>query len=332
MVGRVLVALLVAASAGFVMLQQRASETTAITSELADERARSLARLVDQHERAIAELTAAIEEAQAKVAWQEHQLAELAQDCTPGDVPRADVTIAAFQRRAPGGDTMGPRALEANGRTDRRYALVLKGDAASITRVRIYPGLDDGTPLAHSMSCDTLDGDGVALLGVVAGGRRHVGGFGVQNIAKVAGAATWELRCDENPERATPLVVEVVVAGVGALRQVLPPLPPLDLGAKEAPPLDRSLKGDEVARVIRQASSAIEACVAAGKGNVPAGKQRLQLTVIPSGVVVDARFADQRANELPAGRCILLTAKRLHFPAFVGEQTNIDIPLILSSP
>ncbi len=330
MVGRVIVALLVAASAAFVMVQRRSSETTSIAAEVTDDRARALAKHVEQQARTIDELTALLETERADARWQAQQLADLARDCTPGDEPRASVEIAALQRRAPSGDHVGRLGPTPDGGVDRRYALVLKGDAATISRVRLYPGLDDGTPFTRQRGCDTLSGESASLMGVVVAGRQRVQGFGPQALEKPAGTAVWELRCDEDLERGMPIVVEIVAAGAGAVHHALQPLPP-----PKAPPAPREsdiFKRTSVLGGIKNGLSSIEPCIESRKHDTPRGKVRLAITIAPAGVVTEAHFLDANIERSAVGRCVVLAAKRWRFSPFVGAPETVEVPLILAPP
>jgi uncharacterized coiled-coil protein SlyX len=223
MLGRLIVALLVVCSAAFVMLQKRETESTSIGATLADTRAKEAEQRAADQEKKIAGLQAQVEELETKVAWQDERFTELAEDCTPASPEIAEVEIATLKRRPAGGDVLGLRDFERNGREDQRFALVLRGDAGTITRARLFSSLDDGTELMGKPSCDTLDGDSTLLMGVVAGGKHRVTAFGPQEIAKKAGVVPFELLCDLVLDRARPLTVELLFAGGSKERMTIGP-------------------------------------------------------------------------------------------------------------
>jgi predicted Zn finger-like uncharacterized protein len=93
-----------------------------------------------------------------------------------------------------------------------------------------------------------------------------------------------------------------------------------------------NLDAANVASVVKNGASAVQACVEseAKSGNLPSGKQRLVLTVVPKGLVESARFENGAVSASPVGECIRGAAKKWKFAPFAGETTDIEIPLILS--
>ncbi len=219
MVGRLIVALLVIASAAYVMLQRRATESTDIKATItatrahqADERALALEDQVKQ-------LRDQVRALEHDLAWQRDQLGALTADCTPVAADQPEVTIAKVTRRPARPNQPWPAGL--------RVGLLLAGDEATITRVRLYSSLDDGTPLNDFVACDTASRDGGLLLGVIANGIDVVQDFGPQRIAKRRGAVAYELVCDSSFDADKPLTVELVLAGGASARTTVFPKEPV---------------------------------------------------------------------------------------------------------
>lgn len=214
MVGRLIVALLVIASAAFVMLQRRATESTDIKATITATRAKEAddrALALEEQVKSLRDQMRALEH---DIEWQREQLHSLAADCTPMAADQPDVEIVKVTRRPPTKN----QAWTAG----QRVGLVLAGDEATITRVRVFTSLDDGTPLNDFVSCDTANRDHGLLLGVIANGRDVVKEFGQQNIAKRRGAVPFELVCDSNLDADKPLTVELLLAGGATARATVP--------------------------------------------------------------------------------------------------------------
>lgn len=225
MIGRLIVAALVIASAAFVMLSRRETESTSIEVNLTELRARDAEARAVALDHQVAELKEKVAKLEGELQVQGDHLVELTEDCTPTAPEGAQLTVASFKRRDPAGDVMGPREIFRSGRVDERFAVVLKGEATTVTRVRLYSSADDGTPLRHTPSCDTLEtDDAVALLGVFASGRAVSGDFGRQAIAKAKGVVPLELRCDMSISPFEPVTLEVIAEGGGSARATLAPL------------------------------------------------------------------------------------------------------------
>ncbi len=229
MVGRLLVALLVVASAAFVMLQQRETESTTIEASVADIKARDAAKHAAELDKQVAELKEQVSELEDKVLWQREHLNELAGDCTPTSPEHADVEVASLKRRAWGGDVMGLREPYQNGRTDMHFSALVRGVAATITRLRLYASLDDGTAVpGAAAACDTMDVGNAMLLGVVVNGHLLEDGFGPRQIAKRKGVLPLELVCDTEVAPHQPLTLEVLFAGGDVARTTIPAMAPTD--------------------------------------------------------------------------------------------------------
>ncbi|MBI1948123.1 MAG: hypothetical protein HYS27_20705 [Deltaproteobacteria bacterium] len=217
MVGRLIVALLVVASAAFVMLQRRATESTDIQANLSQTRARQ----ADEHAGALKQEAIALRE-QVRVLehdlqWQREQLAGLAADCTPSVPDLPQVHVAKLSWRAPRAGQPWP--------SGQRVGLLLGGDEATITRIRLFTSLDDGTAMNDFVACDTAQRDGGLLLGVIAGAKDLVTEFGPQRIAKRKGVVPYELVCDSELDQDEPLTVEVLLAGGAVAKATLPRKP-----------------------------------------------------------------------------------------------------------
>jgi len=215
MAGRLIVALLVIASAAFVMLQRRATESTDIKATITATRAQQAddrAVALDEQLKSLRDQVRALEH---DLEWQREQLSALAADCTPVDAEQPTVAIAKVTRRPARADQ--PRGA------GRRVGLLLSGDEATITRVRVFNSLDDGTSLDDFIACDTALRAGGVLLGVIANGRDVVKEHGPQHIAKRRGTVPYELVCDSSLDDDKPLTVEVLLAGGASARTTVSP-------------------------------------------------------------------------------------------------------------
>ena len=225
MVGRLIVAALIVASAAFVMLSRREAESSDIEVNLSDRRAGDAETRAKALQQQVATLQEQVGGLEAKVQWQGEHLVELTEDCTPEAPELAEVHVASLKRRPAAGDLIGPRELFRSGRVDERFALVLAGDAATVTRLRLDPSLDDGTPLRGASYCDTVDSDDpIVLLGAFQGEKPVSGDFGRQRIEKKRGVLALELRCDLALPAQLPITVEVLTAGGGVAQATLAPL------------------------------------------------------------------------------------------------------------
>jgi hypothetical protein len=90
---------------------------------------------------------------------------------------------------------------------------------------------------------------------------------------------------------------------------------------------------EEIARVVGKVQPAFKACIEQALRKNPKlrdGKVVLTATVGPSGSVKDVTFdrADLKGSLM--GACLKARAKRMVFPAFSGEDVEVEIPLVLS--
>lgn len=224
MVGRLIVAALVMASAAYVMLSRREAESSDIEVNLSDRRAADADKRAVALQQQVTTLQEQVAELESKLEFQSEHLQELSEDCTPELPELADVRIASLKRRPAAGDLIGPRELFRSGRVDERFSLVLAGDAATVTRLRLFPSLDDGTPLRGASYCDTVDSDDpIVLLGAFQGDKPVSGDFGRQQIVKKPGVLALELRCDLGLPAELPLTLEVMIAGGGIAQATLAP-------------------------------------------------------------------------------------------------------------
>lgn len=219
MMGRLIVAFLVIASAAFVMLQKRETESTDIEADLSGKKAREAEKRADAAELQITKLRDEVSALEAQLAWEHQQLTELAGDCTPTAPEPPSIHVARLAWRA------APTSASVGG---QRVGLLLGGDAGTLTRVRLYTSLDDGTPTHDFTACDTLSVDSAVLLGVLAGGKDIVDDFGPQQIEKKRGVVPFELVCDADLDPAQPLSVEVLAAGGASARATIGPQLPRD--------------------------------------------------------------------------------------------------------
>ncbi|OGQ11193.1 MAG: hypothetical protein A2138_06550 [Deltaproteobacteria bacterium RBG_16_71_12] len=215
MFGRLIVALLVVASAAFVMLQKRATESTDIQANLSQSRAHqsdARAAALAQEVTTLREQVRALEH---DLEWQRGQLAGLAADCTPAAPDQPKVHVAKLTWRPPRAGHAWP--------SGQRVSLLLGGDEATITRIRLFTSLDDGTAVNDFVACDTLQSESGVLLGVIAGGKDVVEEFGPQRIAKRRGVVPFELVCDSELDADQPLTVDVLLAGGASARATVAP-------------------------------------------------------------------------------------------------------------
>ncbi len=93
-----------------------------------------------------------------------------------------------------------------------------------------------------------------------------------------------------------------------------------------------NIDAENVVKVVKDGAGAVQQCVEreAKNGNLPSGKQKLVVTVQPRGTVDKVTFANGAVAASPVGECIRGAAKRWKFAPFVGDATDIEIPLILS--
>ncbi len=90
---------------------------------------------------------------------------------------------------------------------------------------------------------------------------------------------------------------------------------------------------EEIARVVGKSQPAFKACIEQALRKNPRlkdGKLLLTATVGASGVVKDVSFDRQDLKGSLIGACLKARAKRMVFPAFSGDDVEVEIPLVLS--
>ncbi|MFY0570542.1 AgmX/PglI C-terminal domain-containing protein [Archangium lansingense] len=100
-----------------------------------------------------------------------------------------------------------------------------------------------------------------------------------------------------------------------------------DSAAQSGPP------PEELDRVVKQSQSAFKSCIDAALRKNPKlrdGTLLLTATVGSSGTVKKVSFDRDDVNGSPMGNCIKARARRMVFPAFEGEDVEVEIPLVLS--
>jgi predicted Zn finger-like uncharacterized protein len=90
---------------------------------------------------------------------------------------------------------------------------------------------------------------------------------------------------------------------------------------------------EEIARVVAQSQSAFKSCIEQALRKNPRlrdGKLLLTATVGKSGTVKKVSFDRKDIDGSPMGDCIKVRARRMVFPAFAGEDVEVEIPLVLT--
>ncbi len=86
-------------------------------------------------------------------------------------------------------------------------------------------------------------------------------------------------------------------------------------------------------RVVKQSRSAFKSCIEQALRKNPRlrdGKLLLTATVGRSGTVKKVSFDRQDIDGSPMGNCLKARARRMVFPAFAGDDVEVEIPLVLS--
>ena len=89
-----------------------------------------------------------------------------------------------------------------------------------------------------------------------------------------------------------------------------------------------------LSKVVSQGSPAFQFCIEQQLKKTPkfrGGKVNLVATVGPSGVVKQARLDRRDIDGSDLGDCLKSKARRLVFPAFQGEDVEVQIPLVLTA-
>ncbi|MGQ0504446.1 MAG: AgmX/PglI C-terminal domain-containing protein, partial [Myxococcaceae bacterium] len=90
----------------------------------------------------------------------------------------------------------------------------------------------------------------------------------------------------------------------------------------------------DVARVVGQTQPAFQSCIEQElrkNPNFKGGKVSIVATVATSGVVTKAQIDRNDIDRSGLGDCLKGRAKRMIFSSFAGEETDVQIPLILGS-
>jgi hypothetical protein len=116
-----------------------------------------------------------------------------------------------------------------------------------------------------------------------------------------------------------------------------------DVGPGPAPSPSRSMPAaaagsgpsqQALSKVVSQGSPAFQFCIEQQLKKTPkfrGGKVNLLATVGPSGVVKQARLDRKEIDLSDLGDCLKSKARRLVFPAFQGEDVEVQIPLVLTA-
>jgi hypothetical protein len=95
------------------------------------------------------------------------------------------------------------------------------------------------------------------------------------------------------------------------------------------------LDADAVARTISENRKAFDSCVSRALRLQPslhlARRATLVVTVQPNGNVTGAFIAEEEVDRTDLGGCLAAAARRMVFPAFDGEATDVSMPLSLST-
>lgn len=89
-----------------------------------------------------------------------------------------------------------------------------------------------------------------------------------------------------------------------------------------------------LAKVVSQSGPAFQACIEQQLKRTPnfrGGKVNLVATVGASGTVKQARLDSKEIDGSDLGSCLKSRARRLVFPAFEGEDVEVEIPLVLTA-
>jgi hypothetical protein len=91
-----------------------------------------------------------------------------------------------------------------------------------------------------------------------------------------------------------------------------------------------------VRQTMASSSSAYSACITRAVKDSPnlkvdGRRATLMLTIKPSGIVQSAWIAEADLDKSMLGKCLVSTARRMVFPAFLGEPIDVSVPLALST-
>jgi predicted Zn finger-like uncharacterized protein len=102
---------------------------------------------------------------------------------------------------------------------------------------------------------------------------------------------------------------------------------PTDSAEQSGPP------PEALDKVVKQSQTAFKSCIDQALRKNPKlrdGKLLLTATVGSSGTVKKVSFDREDINGSPMGNCIKARARRMVFPAFEGDDVEVEIPLVLS--
>ncbi len=90
---------------------------------------------------------------------------------------------------------------------------------------------------------------------------------------------------------------------------------------------------EEISRVVSQSQSAFKSCIERALRRNPQlrdTKVLVTATVGSSGKVKKVSFDREDVEGSPMGTCLKLSAKRMVFPAFSGDEVEVEIPLVVT--
>jgi outer membrane biosynthesis protein TonB len=90
---------------------------------------------------------------------------------------------------------------------------------------------------------------------------------------------------------------------------------------------------EEISRVVSQSQSAFKSCIERALRRNPQlrdTKVLVTATVGSSGKVKKVSFDREDVDGSPMGNCLKLSAKRMVFPAFSGDEVEVEIPLVVT--
>lgn len=97
---------------------------------------------------------------------------------------------------------------------------------------------------------------------------------------------------------------------------------------------EAGLNEKEVAKVVGRAQTAFQFCIEQELKKNPSfrgGKIFISATVGTSGIVKSAEISRREIDNSPLGDCLKGKARRMVFPSFSGEDSEVQIPLILGA-
>ena len=91
------------------------------------------------------------------------------------------------------------------------------------------------------------------------------------------------------------------------------------------------LSDDAASKVIAQSLPAFNNCIEQAlrrNPNMKVGRVKLMVTVGPSGTVTQSTFSSVAYDQSDWGVCVKAAAKRMRFPPFEGDPTDVEVRLI----